>query len=232
MRAGQSFKEQDVAEYYRYRPDYPVELFEKLYALSPRHHSALDLGCGPGKVARRIGKDFGSVTAVDASASMLSIARRLQVKEDTNISWVCGLAEEVEFEDSPFDLIIAAASIHWMDHAVLFPRLFNHVTKEHVFAVVNGDDAYQPPWQKGWDDFLSKWILELTGQPYEQNRPGSQFTRKMESHRQWLDLRGTDSIEHTLSQSVEDFILCQFSRDTFAPSKLGHRIEEFSTDLR
>jgi len=232
MRPGQSFESKEVAEHYKYRPEYPDDLFAKLYEVNPQHRCALDLGCGTGKIARRICRVFDSVTAVDASASMLGVAQKLQDADDTNIDWVCSLAEEAEFADSSFDLIVAAASIHWMDHSLLFPRLLNHVSDDHVFAVVDGDGAHQPPWQSAWDDFLSKWIFELKGEQYEPDKEDSAFTKKMERHKEWLSLEDEASFEYRFSQSVSDFIDCQYSRDTFAPSKLGKRIGEFSEDLR
>ena len=232
MRPGQSFESIEVAEHYKYRPDYPSELFAKLYELSAHHRRALDLGCGTGKVARRICELFDSVTAVDASASMLSAAKELEDKGSQNISWVCSLAEEADFADCSFDLIIAAASVHWMDHELLFPRLLRHVADDHVFAVIDGDGAYQPPWQNDWNDFLRKWIFELKGESYESGERNSSFEKKMKRHREWMSLEGEASFEHNFSQTVEDFIRCQFSRDTFAPSKLGGRIQEFSEDLR
>ena len=175
---------------------------------------------------------FGTVTAVDASNSMLNVARKLQRPTETNIKWMQCLAEEADFSDRTFDLIIAAASIHWMDHSLLFPKLLRHVSDEHVVAVVQGDEAHQPPWMNAWDDFLGKWIYQLTGVRYEPNSKQSAFAKKMERHKDWLNLEGEASFEHNFSQKVDDFIRCQFSRDTFAPSKLGSRIQEFSEELR
>lgn len=232
MRPGQSFENKEVAEHYKYRPDYPADLFSQLYKLSRNHGSALDLGCGNGKVARQLCGVFNAVTAVDPSESMLAVAQKLQATGSQNISWVCSLAEEADFADCSFDLIVAAASIHWMDHALLFPRLLHHVAVDHVFAVVDGDGAYQPPWQNDWDDFLSKWIFELKGERYEPGEKNSPFAKKMKRHRDWLSVEGEAFFEHNFSQTVDDFIRCQFSRDTFAPSKLGSRIGEFSEDLR
>lgn len=232
MRPGESFEDIEVAEHYKYRPDYPADLFAKLYELSPKHGNALDLGCGTGKIARRVCGVFNSVTAVDASASMLSIAQNLQETGSQNIRWMCSLAEEADFADCTFDLIIAAASIHWMDHALLFPRLLHHVADDYVLAVVDGDEAYEPPWQNEWDNFLSKWIFDLKGERYKPGEKNSAFTRKMMRHKEWLRVEGEASFEHNFSQTVEDFVRCQFSRDTFAPSKLGSRIGEFSEDLR
>ncbi len=228
MRPGQSFESEEAAEYYQYRPGYSDELIQRLCGLVEHHNHALDLGCGPGKIAASICRNFESVTAVDASSSMIAAGQRLN--HSSNINWINALAEEADF-DQPFDLIVPGASIHWMDHPVLFPRLLNHVADQHIFAVVNGDGAFLPPWQEEWDAFLGKWVLELTGQPYEPNNDESAFTKKMQRHREWLDLKGEGYFGHGLTQSVGDFVRCQYSRDTFAPSKLQNRVDEFTADI-
>jgi len=163
---------------------------------------------------------------------MLDIAQQLQDESDSNVTWVSGLAEEGNYAVERFDLIVAAASIHWMDHSLLFPRLLDHTKDNHVFAVVDGDGAYKPPWEDAWGEFLSKWIFNLTGEHYESDPNKSPFTKKMRRHRDWLILEGEESFEHTVSQTVSDFIRCQYSRDTFAPIKLGKRKTEFANDLQ
>ncbi|MEM7364687.1 MAG: class I SAM-dependent methyltransferase [Pseudomonadota bacterium] len=232
MRPGQSFQTKEAAEYYKYRPEYPGGLFQKLYDLSPRHGRALDLGCGNGKVAREIASVFDWVTAVDVSAAMLKVARELQGTSTQNIRWVCQNAEEIDGSDGPYDLIVAAASIHWMDHEVLFPRLLNHVAVDHVFAVVDGDGAHQPPWQHDWDSFLTKWIYDLTGEHYEPDRDDSSYALRMTRHNEWLDIENEFHFEHDVVQSIDEFVGCQLSRDTFAPARLGERVSEFTEELR
>ncbi len=232
MRPGQSFEESEVAAHYQYRPDYPEALFTKLIELSPGHGRALDLGCGTGKIARRICQAFTTVTAVDASAEMLEVARHAERNRERNIAWICGLAENADLSGDPFDLIVAGASIHWMEHSALFSLLRDMVQDNHVFAVVDGDGAYQPVWQDDWDSFLAKWIFEIKGEKYEPARTDSSFAKRMTRHREWLRLDGEAIYNQSVRQSVDEFILCQFSRDTFAPSKLGERTEEFSEDLR
>jgi len=232
MRPGQSFENSDVADHYQYRPDYPPALLRKLVELSPGKQRALDLGCGTGKVARRICHEFDTITAVDASCSMLGVGRRLQEKRSSNIEWLYGLAEETSFENKYFDLIIAASSIHWMDHSALFPHLRQHVKDDHLFAVVEGDSANKPLWQDEWDEFLRKWIFELKGEVYEPKREDSEFAEWMTRHKKWLRIEGDTEFTQCFSQPVDHFVLCQYSRDTFARARLGSRVDEFELDLR
>jgi SAM-dependent methyltransferase len=232
MRPGQSFEDARLAELYCHRPDYPAQVFEKLIALSSCRNSLLDLGCGTGKIARGLGATFGTVTAVDASEAMLRIARRLHRRDDGNIRWIHGLAESAPLTGAPFDLVVAAASIHWMDHAVVFPRLKSLVSECHVFAAVDGDGAFEPPWQLQWDEFLRRWIGQLTGESYEPGRPDSAHAIRTTRYRRWIDQHGAiDVTGPPIAQSIASFIACQHSRDTFAPAKLGAKSLRFDEEL-
>jgi ubiquinone/menaquinone biosynthesis C-methylase UbiE len=69
----------------------------------------LDVGTGTGIVARlaaaHVGQS-GSVTGLDASADMLSVARAAAVQEGLSIAWQEGLAEHLPFPEGSFDLVL------------------------------------------------------------------------------------------------------------------------------
>ena len=232
MRPGHSFEDTSVAGFYAHRPEYPRQIFDKLIEISPGRSSLLDLGCGTGKIVRGLAPHFASVTGLDASREMLRVAQAQPTRSVHNITWICGLAETAELTGEPFDLVVAAASIHWMDHAVVFPRLRAAVGPEHVFAVVDGDGAFEPPWQDAWDRFLERWIFELKGEAYEPRNPNSSFATHMSRYRDWVGVAGElEVVSDPIAQSVDGFIACQHSRETFAPSKLGVRMREFDEEL-
>lgn len=227
-RAGASFEEADVVENYVFRPPYPQSLFLKLVEIAPGRACLLDIGCGPGKIARPLARHFDRVIAVDPSRNMLALGQSLPGGTASNIDWIEGFAEEFPIQGHRFDLIVAAASIHWMDHARLFPRLRAHAGAGHAFAVVSGDDAFEPPWHADWLGFLAKWVLVITGEPFDP--PGK--ARYWDSYAGYLDIRGDEYfLSEPFEQSVADFIGCQHSRDTFAPSKLGSRLRDFDGEL-
>ena len=114
---------------------------------------------------------------------------------------------------------------------MLFPRLLSAVQADHVFAVVEGDGAFEPAWQQEWDDFLSYWIYELKGERYEASNPDSAFASKMTAYKNWIVVNDQIEAESEHTQSVQDFISCQHSRDTFTPAKLGSRMMKFDAEL-
>ena len=96
-----------------------------------------------------------------------------------------------------------------------------------MFAAVSGDDAFEPPWQDEWLRFLGKWVPEVTGRPFN---PGRQDAIAGDFHGH-VEGAGREFFTAPFSQSVEDFIKCQHSRDTWAYSKLGARTAAFDTEL-
>ena len=122
---------------------------------------------------------------------------------------------------------MAAASIHWMAHEVLFPRLREHAAPGHVLALVGGDSAHNPPWQAEWERFLSRLIPLATGEDYDNVRQEAFFRR----YRDFMTVRGDEVFMQSFSQTVGAFVACQHSRDTFAPSRLGDQVERFDAEL-
>ncbi len=225
---GATFQEADVVGLYKYRPPYPQRLFDVIAERAPAHDAVLDVGCGPGKIARELTARFSQVTAVDPSAKMIELGRSLPSGQAENLHWVNAPVEGIAFPMS-YDVVVAANSIHWIDCGVFFPKLYRYLRPKHLFAVVSGDAPYDPPWEDDWRAFLRKWVTELTGDSLDS--PG--WTRKMNKHRPYLDIDAEMEFDGLpFCQSVEDFILCQHSRETFACSRLADSREAFDQELR
>lgn len=223
-RGGEAFDDADVAAAYVYRPPYPDELFAFLKELSAHRRRALDLGCGTGKLAHRLAASFEHVDAVDPSASMLAIA---DDGSHRNVSWIHGYAEEAQLADR-YDLVTAGASIHWMDHAVIFPRLASIIEPGGYIAIIEGDGAHNPPWRDAWERHLARWIPRLGGD-YDPDSYGAMMT----AYRSWLEISGERAFEDRFSQPVDHFIECQHSRATWSRANMGLDLAaEFDAELR
>ncbi|MDR9436591.1 MAG: class I SAM-dependent methyltransferase [Thiohalophilus sp.] len=107
---------QQAADYTRYRPHYPPELFDYLASLCPQREWALDVASGNGQAAVALGDHFEQVIGCEPSLAQLRNAQ-----QPHTIDYLCSTAEQLPFTDNTFDLISVAQAAHWFDHA-----RFNH----------------------------------------------------------------------------------------------------------
>lgn len=226
-RRGQAFDDLDVARAYANRAPYPAELLDRLAKLAPRCGLALDLGCGPGKLARPLAERFAHVDAVDPAAPMIAVGRELDAGAHPNIAWIVSTAETAPLS-GPYDLVVAGVSIHWMDHEVLFPRLCTHIAADGLVVIIGGDEASAPPWAREWPELMRTWISRMGG-TYDRQT----FAAEASAHEVWMDIDGRETITSTVSQSVEAFIDGEHSRGTWTRQKMGpDRAAAFDADLR
>ncbi len=131
------FQDQSVVDTYLLRAPYPPETFTILAALAtdaPR--AVLDVGTGPGLIARELVQLVDRVDAVDWSIPMIALGKRLPGGDHPNLRWLHARIEEAALEP-PYALITAGASLHWMDWEVVLPRFHDLLTPRGVLAIVN-----------------------------------------------------------------------------------------------
>ncbi|MEO0544202.1 MAG: class I SAM-dependent methyltransferase [Pseudomonadota bacterium] len=225
---GESFQASDVVEHYIHRPPYAAQIFKSIVEHAPATDRLLDLGCGEGKVARPLASVFQEVVAVDPSQNMIALGQSLAGGDQPNIQWIAATAEEAPLSGR-FDVVTFASSIHWMDPEVLFGKLRDHLTKDHILAIISGDTPHDPPWEQGWQQLLENWVPIATGRPY-----GSQEWRNSrDKHLTYLnEIQSYEFQSEPFRQSIDDYIACQHSRDTFAVPRLGERLAEFRKDVK
>lgn len=223
---GGEFADPDVVAAYVHRTDYPERLYTRLLELSPGRRALVDLGCGPGQLARRLAPRFEQVTAIDPSAAMLRLARGLPGGEAPNIAWVRTKAEDLDLEP-PIDLVVAGASIHWMDPLRLFPRLARAMGADGVMAILGGDGPAQAPWVEAWRRVIVDWVGRMGGV-----WNGQEHRRRIEAHEPWFDVLGRQTFTASVTQSVDELIEAEHSRATWTRAKMGDCAPAFDADLR
>ena len=226
-RRGSEFADEDVVRAYGRRAPYPSALIERLVALAPRRGRALDLGCGPGKLAIPLAETFGEVVAVDPSAPMIAAARAADTGRHRNIRWMQAFAEDADIGDG-FELAVAGAAIHWMDHAVLFPRLVAALAPSAPIAIVDGDGPAEAPWFDAYEAVVVDWVERLGGR---YNSP--EFVAAARAHEAWIDIRGREEFLTPCEMRLDDLIEGEHSRATWSRSRMGaERAAAFDADLR
>lgn len=99
-----------AATYKKYRPTYPQALYEFLLEKVEDRINCWDVGTGNGQVAAALSECFEQVYATDISQKQLD-----QAISKGNIHYQVARAEQTDFPDQHFDLIVVAQALHWFD---------------------------------------------------------------------------------------------------------------------
>jgi ubiquinone/menaquinone biosynthesis C-methylase UbiE len=100
----------------------------------------LDVGCGPGHVARSLAHSGYDVTGVDRSRRLLGIARKLAAREQSTVKFHLAVGERLPFADGSFDCCYATGVLYWVEHMVATLQEMVRVT--HPAGVVAALDPH------------------------------------------------------------------------------------------
>ena len=95
----------------------------------PAGTRVLDVGCGPGHLARWLAQRGCQVTGVDRSWRLVRIARRLAAREGLPVRFERGSGEQLPFADAAFDLTLATTVIYWVERPEAVLRQMVRVTR-------------------------------------------------------------------------------------------------------
>src|SRR5215469_10120892 len=219
---GARFASHRMAANYRFRPDYSSEVYYVLAGLlrsQPR--SLLDAGCGSGKIVRGLVDQIDRADAVDPSEEMLRLARSLRAGGDPKIRWVSAPIEEAELSP-PYGLIVAGASIHWMEVDRVLPRFRETQAPGAFLAVLDGDAPIDPPWEGEATRFMLDFLEKTNGERPKWWANASQRLRQPILDHPAFECLGTVvSRPVRVAQTVEEFLRCEHSRATWSEDHLG-----------
>lgn len=104
--------------YVKYRPLYPVELYEYLFSKTTHFDVAWDCGTGNGQVAHQLARRFKKVTATDISEKQLAKAQTAE-----NIEYLLAPAGQTSISTGTVDLVTVAQAIHWFDQKSFYKEV-------------------------------------------------------------------------------------------------------------
>ena len=124
-----------AAAYERFRPGYPDELVDEVVAYAGQAvRSALEIGAGTGKATCVFAARGIAVTATDPDARMLTELRR---HVPATVTTVQGAFEELPSTPT-YDLVFAAAALHWTEPAGRWTRVAALLNPGATFASFGG----------------------------------------------------------------------------------------------
>jgi SAM-dependent methyltransferase len=228
------FQDVSVVAAYEYRPPYPPETFTFLSSLIPpsvMRRTVLDAGCGTGFIARPFAPFVDHVDAIDISEAMIQTGQTLPGGTRANIRWIAAPIETAPLH-GPYALIVAAASLHWMDWERTLPRFAAHLAPNSVLAIV--EDRTQPnPWDPTIEPILRRYSMNTDFIPYTMLTVVAEL-----EHRQLFQLHGRHetapmTFQHSIDAWVESFHARNgFSRDRMEASAASACDAELRATIR
>ena len=195
-----------ASSYEQFRPGYPDELVDEVLAYAGRPvHTALEIGAGTGKATRVFAGRGIAVTATDPDAAMLEELRK---HVPATVSTVQGAFEDLPLT-STYDLVFAAASLHWTEPAHRWSRVAALLSPDGMFASFGGpmclaDPAVEESVRAARSQFLVEDDVPTPdGTPTDSPMqwPGTELAQA----NQFIDVRQS-TIERRMTMSARDFV--------------------------
>ena len=149
-------------KYARYRPAYPAAFFEYLQTIITGFDNAWDCGTGNGQVAEKLARFFKAVYATDISQKQLDNAIQLP-----NIYYSLQPAEQTNFKENFFDLVIVAQAVHWFNFEKFYAEV-NRTAKNNAWIVILGYGMLSI--SPGLDTILDRFYHDIVGEYWDKER--------------------------------------------------------------
>jgi SAM-dependent methyltransferase len=129
-----------AADYARFRPTYPPELFAWLAEVSPTRDLAVDAGSGNGQAAVGLAEHFDRVIGIEPSGEQLEHAAAHPRVEYRNRP-----AEATGLEPASVDLLLAAQAFHWFAPDAFFAEVTRIARPAGILALLSYSWSHVTP---------------------------------------------------------------------------------------
>jgi ubiquinone/menaquinone biosynthesis C-methylase UbiE len=118
-----------AADYAKFRPRYPSELFEYLGTVAQSRTLAWDCATGNGQAAVELAEVFDRVIATDASEKQIANAQ-----PHARVEYRVAPAENSGLQSETVDLIMVAQALHWFDLHLFYAEARRVLKPDGVLA--------------------------------------------------------------------------------------------------
>ena len=153
-----------VANYVKYRPDYPREIITYLKSACRMTHESLiaDIGCGTGISSQLFLENCNPVIGVEPNEAMRAAAVEF-LSDFPDFKIVDGTSEATTLPDNSVDIVVAAQAFHWFDPVTARVE-FHRILKPngHIVLIWNERQLNTTPFLKDYEQFLLQYATDYT----------------------------------------------------------------------
>ena len=153
-------------DYVRFRLPYPAPMVAAILdevGVPAAGARAIDLACGPGRVAIAIAPRFAEVLAVDLEPEMVEAGRREAGRLGiNNIRWSVGRAEDFEAPAGAFHLVTAGEAFHRFDRPRVAALAWRWLARGGAFVTLGMENFLMSdtPWRRVLAQVVRSFIAE------------------------------------------------------------------------
>src|SRR5437773_3799316 len=144
-----------AADYAKFRPGYPQELFDYLGSVAPTRQVAWDCGTGNGQAAIGLASVFDRVIATDASEKQIANA-----VSHEGVEYRVAAAENSGIQSGTIDLIMVAQALHWFDLDRFYAEVRRVFKRDGVLAASAYNLLQIDP---AIDEIVNRYYYEVVG---------------------------------------------------------------------
>jgi SAM-dependent methyltransferase len=144
-----------AADYAKFRPGYPQELFNYLGGIAPSRQLAWDCGTGNGQAAIGLASVFDRVIATDASEKQISNAQPYD-----RVEYRVAPAQDSGIDSGTVDLIMVAQALHWFDLSRFYAEARRVLKPDGVLAASAYNLLHIGP---AIDEVVNRYYYEVVG---------------------------------------------------------------------
>ncbi|MBY0357202.1 MAG: class I SAM-dependent methyltransferase [Candidatus Obscuribacterales bacterium] len=142
--------------YARFRPDYPEEAIDYIFAHCQLKSGMklIDVGCGTGISSRIMASRGLTVVGLEPNEDMLKAAQ----KASTNlpITYVQGQAEATNFAAESFNAVLCAQSFHWFNPEKAFAEFHRLLKSDGSLILIWNERSDSNPFTKAYSELISQ----------------------------------------------------------------------------
>lgn len=156
--------EHSAERYERYRPTYPVELFDDVRAFADiaPDDAILEIGAGTGRGTIHLARWANPLLAIEPAPAMADIARA-NVAEYPHVEVRTTTFEDADIERNAFGLVAATQSFHWLDPETRIERIRDALYAYGTAAII---------WNRQYNPDETRRFFERVQSVYLEHAPG------------------------------------------------------------